>query len=199
MSARDYVHLPTIPDDWKVLDIGPGHFPLRRADVFVDRTEEFLIPMRNAGKTTIRESLEYGLPMIPDKTFDFVWCSHVLEHLSDPIACAATISRIGKSGVLIVPSVYKDTLFNFEELEHQWHIMPSAKRGGPPRFIRPNAELIATLRDNLVQKAADFLLRSGSDHECTAEQHLRTWFDLHEPDLDVVVHWNDKLEVQVVA
>jgi hypothetical protein len=97
-----------------------------------------------------------------------------------------------------MPSVFKDALFNFEEREHDWHCLP-APQGGPPIFVRINPDYVATLRDPLVQKATCFLYRTGTQHECTAERHLRSWFQVQEKNLDVVYHWEDRLELVVIG
>jgi len=35
----------------------------------------------------------------PDKSFDFVYCAHVLEHVDDPIRACREIMRVGKRGI----------------------------------------------------------------------------------------------------
>lgn len=190
--------MPDIPEHWKVLDIGPGAYPLERADLYMDRSEEILTPLRDANRETILANLEDGVSQIKDKAFDFVWCSHVLEHVNDPVSCAKTISRIGKSGVMVVPSAIKEAIFNFEEREHKWFVLPHPTHG-PPIFIRQNQEYIDSLRDELVQQATCFLYRTGSDHDCTQEIHMREWFREKEPSLDIIVHWTDELKLQVIG
>jgi ubiquinone/menaquinone biosynthesis C-methylase UbiE len=199
LAPREYVELPEMPEHWRVLDIGPGQYPLKRANVFLDRNRENLKPMQAEGIETIAENLEEGLPMIPDKSFDYVWCSHVLEHVQDPAACAATISRIGKAGTMVVPSAIKESIFNFEEAEHQWLVLPHPNDEKPPIFIRHNRNFIRKIIDKDVQKSMCFLYRTGSNHDCTVEQYLRTWFANRERDLDIVVHWQGELKFQVIG
>ncbi|HTK88441.1 MAG TPA: methyltransferase domain-containing protein [Nitrospiraceae bacterium] len=199
MPPRDYVRLPDMPADWKVLDIGPGAYPLERADFYLDRSAEILQPLREANQETIFANVERGLPQIKDKAFDFVWCSHVLEHVNDPAACARTISRIGKSGIMIVPSAIKEAIFNFEEPEHKWFVLPNPVDDQPPIFVRQNQRFVDRLRDEWIQQAACFLFRTGSDHDCTQEIHMKQWFRDKEPDLDIVVRWTDELKIQVIG
>jgi len=195
----DYVPLPPIPVHWKVLDIGPGAYPLRRADVYIDRDPERLAPMRMDGKKTALLDIAGGLKEIPDKAFDYVWCSHVLEHVFDPADCATTLSRIAKTGTIVMPSAIKESLFNFEEAEHKWLVLPNPMFGGPPIFVRHNDDYIANLKDQVVQKAMCFLLRTGTDHDCSAEQRLHSWFAEREVNLDVIYHWTGKLELIVIG
>src|SRR5262245_20985451 len=133
-GPRDYVELPRIPNDWKVLDIGPGRYPLRRADMYLDHSQAILDAAEIHPSQRIIGDLENGLSEIPDKTFDFVWCSHVLEHMKDPVKAAATISRIGRSGTIVLPSAIKEAIFNFEEYDHHWLIHPHPVAGQAPVF-----------------------------------------------------------------
>lgn len=197
-GPRDYVKLPTIEPHWKVLDVGPGAFPHPRADVYLDWSEDILAPLKDAGKRTILDSLEEGLPEVGYKAYDYVWCSHVLEHVEDPRKCAATLSRIAKRGTIVMPSAFKETLFNFEEETHKYFVMPHPTEG-PPIFVRYNRGYVSRLRDQLVQKATCFLYRTGTHHDCTAERALRGWFQTHEMNLDVVHHWADQLTLHVIG
>ena len=59
-----------------------------------------------------------------DKSFDFVYCAHVLEHLANPAKALSEIQRVGKSGYIEVPTRMSDIVFNFARLKHfhKWHI-----------------------------------------------------------------------------
>jgi|MesohylFT_1024984.scaffolds.fasta_scaffold52790_1 2-polyprenyl-3-methyl-5-hydroxy-6-metoxy-1,4-benzoquinol methylase len=52
----------------------------------------------------------------PDKFFDLVYCSHVLEHLDLPWLILEEISRIGKYGIVIVPTKFEDNLFSSDPI-----------------------------------------------------------------------------------
>lgn len=199
-SPREYAWPPPggAPDHWRVLDLGPGEFPLARADVYLDRYEDSLKRFSNAGKGTIIGDLATGLPNVESKSFDYVFCSHVLEHIADPVAAAATISRIGKRGTVVLPSVIKEAIGNFEEAEHQWLIFPSPTEGGPPVFVRHNPEYIARIRNIDVQKITSRLFRTGPNRVDPEQRHLRRWFYQNEPNLDVIVHWEGEFRVRVI-
>src|SRR4030095_16316963 len=107
-APRDYIQLPDIPKNWFVADIGPGQYPHPRADIYIDVNDRNLEPLRKAGKMTRNFSISDGLRQIEDKQFDYIWCSHVFEHIEDPIAAAATFSRIGKRGTIVTPGPLKE-------------------------------------------------------------------------------------------
>jgi SAM-dependent methyltransferase len=197
-APRDYVKLPDIPDDWKVLDIGPGEYPLPRADVYLDYDIDKLTPLSKHGKSTILGDIMTKLERIPDKHFDFVWCSHAMEHLTDPAAAAATISRIGKRGCMVVPSAMKEGLFAHEERGHLWLCLPGPCECSPAVFVRSDPKYIDPLRDPEVQKISGRLWRTGPNRQEEA-RYLRKWFYEKESALDVVVHWEGELKVQVIG
>lgn len=198
-GPRDYVELPyRMPSDWRVLDIGPGSFPLKRADVYLDWNAETLAPLAAEGKETILADLSAGLSQIPDRAFNFVWCSHVFEHLDDPAAAAAELSRIASAGILVVPSAIKESLFDFEEPDHKWLILPHPQEG-PPIFIRHNAPYMRHLKDQDLQKILCRLFRHGTYHNHDDDKYMREWFRNHEADLDIVVRWGGTLELQVIG
>lgn len=195
----EYVTLPSIPDHWNVLDVGPGSHPLPRANVYLDRNVSHLEPLQKQGKSTIIGDLSSGLPQIPDKTFDFVFCSHVLEHLPCPSTAAATLSRIGKSGVVIMPSAWKEALTNFQETEHLWSVLDNPVEGRPPIFIRATSERLSKMRNVDVMKILSRVFITGPNNRVTEESRfLRKWWYSTEPALDVVFHWKDSCDVIVL-
>lgn len=198
-ATRDYAWPPPfeIPDNWEVLEVGPGLLPLPRANVYADLTMTTLQPLQDNGKSTVVENLMTGFPGIATKRFDYVWCSHVLEHVEDPVKCAATLSRVAKRGTVILPSMVKESLFNFEEDDHKWIVVPSPNGGGPI-FIRRNEEYIRRLKNETIQKIASRLFRTGPNRIEEARQ-LRKWFYENEINTDIVVHWHDNFNVQVVG
>lgn len=194
----DYVAIPDIPDHWRVLEIGPGDYPLMRADVYLDHDISKLQPLKSLGKATIHANL-MSLCDIPDKAFDYVWCSHVFEHLEDPIRCANTLSRIAKRGTLVMPSAMKEGLFAFEESDHKWLVLPNPSESQPPIFIRYNRTYIDKLRDIEFQKISSRLFRTGPNRNGIEQRYLRKWFYENEAALDVVWHWSGELKLQVIG
>lgn len=110
----------------KVLDIGSGSYPFPYATHLADLYE---------GDTTHRVEplLKQGLPFekcdierLPyrSREFDFVYCSHVLEHVKDPGRACEEIMRVGRRGYIETPTRLSDIMLNFTRLKdhHRWHV-----------------------------------------------------------------------------
>ena len=90
----------TIPADASVLDVGRGTAPFPRADLSVDWRKPGGIADSKFRQVDIqRDRLPFG-----DKSFDFVYCRHVLEDLYDPFSVCTEMSRVGRAGYIETPS-----------------------------------------------------------------------------------------------
>lgn len=97
-SVYDYLANVVIPKDAKVLEIGPGTVPFKRADVSVDFVD--VEGVKNLVKMDVAsESLPFE-----DKEFDFVVARHVLEDMYNPFPLCAEMSRVAKAGYIETPS-----------------------------------------------------------------------------------------------
>lgn len=106
----------------KVLEIGPGATPYFRSDVFLEKeyeTEKELIAQSgHVGRLkTDKRMITYNGDVFPfvDKEFDYVICSHVLEHVDDTDVFLKEVQRVGKKGYLEFPTIYYDFIYNFPE------------------------------------------------------------------------------------
>jgi hypothetical protein len=112
----------------RVLEIGPGATPYFRSDVFLelqyDNDEERIAQSGHIGLLETEKQVVYydggKFPFI-DKEFDYVICSHVLEHVIDADVFLSEIQRVGKMGYLEFPTIYYDYIYNFPE--HQLFIL----------------------------------------------------------------------------
>ena len=95
-----------VPSDWKCLEVGPGTAPWPRANACCDIVDR---PYDKFTKGDV-QSLPYS-----DKMFDFVFISHCLEHVEDPVQAASELSRVAKAGCVVCPSPMKEGLFAFHE------------------------------------------------------------------------------------
>ena len=96
-----------IGSDALMLDVGCGDKPHWRADVLVDKfLAEEHAKQRNTGGSVkaLAPLFESALDLsFRDKAFDFVYCSHVLEHIARSAASVKELMRVGKRGYLEVP------------------------------------------------------------------------------------------------
>ncbi len=90
-----------------VLDIGSGDSPFAPADVICEKfpwddTE------RTAGFQQDRPLVVGDVEDLPfrDKSFDFIHCSHVLEHTLHPARAIRELMRVGKRGYIEMPRSY---------------------------------------------------------------------------------------------
>ncbi len=112
----------------KVLDIGSGHLPfpfathladLALQDGTVGRAGE---PFKHIEGKPVYECNVENMPFA-DKEFDFVYCSHVLEHANDPEKACRELMRVGKRGYIETPTREKDLWLNSAKISnHRWAV-----------------------------------------------------------------------------
>lgn len=113
--------LPIDPE-WKVLDVGSGHRPNRRANVLIDN--ELNETEHRSGKKAITPSdkkmvVGDALDMpFEDKEFDFIIASHIAEHIDDPEQFCKELARVGKRGYIETPGAVDEFFLN--EPFHKW-------------------------------------------------------------------------------
>jgi hypothetical protein len=109
------------PSD-RVLEVGPGGIPFHRADFFLEvlfhnpqtaERQRGLMPAPQLAKPPVYFD-GCSFPM-RDGSFDYVVCSHVLEHVRDVGTFTAELSRVASRGYVEFPTVYYDYLYDFEE------------------------------------------------------------------------------------
>jgi len=114
--------LVSINEKDKVLEIGPGSSPFYRSDVLLEisLTEEELARQRGFTEplVTNKEIVYFSGKEFPfkDKEFDYVICSHVLEHIEeeDIPFFISELTRVANKGYLEFPTPYYDYLYNFD-------------------------------------------------------------------------------------
>jgi SAM-dependent methyltransferase len=112
-----------------VLDIGCGGDPFPHATILIER---FLEPaFRYEPLVTNNKPLAvadiHHLPF-PDKCFDFVYSSHVLQNNQDPIQASLEIMRVGKRGYIETPTFVKDVLFAWARNIQKWYVVAIGPR-----------------------------------------------------------------------
>lgn len=112
------------PSD-RVLEVGAGHNPFSRADVVVD-IDFFSGEHRDGNPMVIegekRSYIQADVTALPfqDKSFDWVICLHVLEHVPEPDKACQELMRIAKKGFLETPR--KWTEYYAGHPTHRWLI-----------------------------------------------------------------------------
>ena len=107
-----------LPRKWLVLDVGSGDGPFPRADVLCDK---YMEDTQRVSKLVIDRPFVIGditaLPFL-DNAFDFVFCSHVLEHVDKPEIALQELTRIGKRGYIEVPTEFQEKMQS--TISHKW-------------------------------------------------------------------------------
>ncbi len=110
-----------------VVDVGGGKSPFNRADSIIDiisyddrrNISSKLIGYGPENEQFSRRTwrvLDITKTRIPfeDKQVDFIVCSHVLEHLRDPLAVCREMIRTSKAGYIECPSRTMETIMDLE-------------------------------------------------------------------------------------
>lgn len=107
--------------NWNVLDLGCGADGLRMAQVWADTVDH----SDKYPPGTFFQTDACDTPF-EDGGFDFVFSSHVAEHVPDPLAYCKELVRIAKRGYIEIPTPLFDNLVigNFDPLPagHVWWV-----------------------------------------------------------------------------
>ncbi len=107
------------PTDF-VLEVGSGHDPKIHASVLCDK---FIEDDTQRGGKIWRDGRPLvaadaqALPFV-DQSFDYVICSHVLEHVSDPERLVQELQRVAPRGYIETPSEIAERLYGWPY--HHW-------------------------------------------------------------------------------
>jgi hypothetical protein len=122
-----------IDPSWRVLDVGSGHQPNRRANVILEKymqetihrtTQTVVVPQDK--QLVIGDAL--AMPF-RDKAFDFAIASHIAEHVDDPLQFCAEMSRAAHRGYIETPGPLTELLM--PTASHKWIV---SKRNGGLHF-----------------------------------------------------------------
>lgn len=114
-----------------VLDVGGGDQPLSRANFVLDfmpwdfgqKRPQMLNDVWPtpyfSEETWIKQDICARSPWpFEDKKFDFVFCSHTLEDVRDPIWVCQELMRVGKAGYIETPSRIIESMLGVERLRY---------------------------------------------------------------------------------
>jgi len=129
--------LEGLPKPW-IVDVGGGNDPFALANIIVDKYpgqtmhrrmkkcipagDDEYMPLIIGNRRFIEADVE-ALPFL-DKSIDYIYCSHVLEHVEHPLTGLSELNRVGISGTVVVPHIRQEVLFKVawkEKLKsHKW-------------------------------------------------------------------------------
>jgi hypothetical protein len=118
MFFAERVHIA--PGD-RVLEVGPGATPHQASDVFLEKRFPEHEAFRQRGglprKDLNRPVIYYEGDVFPfrDREFDYVICSHVLEHVDNVDMFLNELVRVASRGYIEFPTVHYEYLYNFAE------------------------------------------------------------------------------------
>lgn len=109
----------------RIIDIGGGHNPRKEADIVTDLYLDGDTTSRGNPQLKLyphQKFVQCDIHEMPfkDKEFDYSYCSHVLEHVKDPIKACSEIMRISKAGYIETPKYIWEVLFG--RRYHLWTI-----------------------------------------------------------------------------
>ena len=139
-----------IQEGARVLEVGPGKTPFSRATHFIDAYWDEGYAVKNIVERGVYIPCNVDLEDIPfpDKYFDFVFTSHVLEDLRYPTRLCREMSRVAKAGFSTTPSPIVEFCRGPQsawrgQLHHNW-------------FVYSDRSTLFFLRKNVLVEHLDF-------------------------------------------
>jgi SAM-dependent methyltransferase len=109
-----------------------------------------------------------------NKQFDFIFCSHVAEHVSDPKKFCSELMRVGKTGYIEIPLPLFDNVIYGNPSGHKWWV----------EFCDDNEKLIFSPRKNVVK-------------ECITTIENNTLYKYFRGSIVTELYWEESFEVEV--
>jgi len=112
-----------------VLDLGSGQDPQPRANILCDKF------VADSQERACQAGVIIDRPFVvadatrtpfPNQAFDFVYCSHLLEHLDEPQRLLCELQRIGRRGYIETPSKIYEKLWGWDF--HRWFVSLDGNR-----------------------------------------------------------------------
>lgn len=173
-----------------VLDVGSGDKPSWRADVLLDRypDDAFAGQRSGTGRTrVVRPLFDADAAEMPfaDGVFDYAICSHVLEHVTDPVGVVRELTRVAKAGYIEVPEASSSKIVDFPS--HLWW----CRLDGSTQ--PPTLEFTAKQAAAFDPEIDDYLRRSG------LAEPIKQLIDTQHHHNVISLHWSGSQPVRVVG
>lgn len=106
----------------RVLDVGSGHRPHEDATHLVDLRlgddSERGGAIKRLGRSLVVATVE-ALPF-KDRTFDYAYACHVLEHTDRPAEACRELMRVARAGYIETPSPFFEQGYNYPGSDRGW-------------------------------------------------------------------------------
>ncbi|MDT8367910.1 MAG: class I SAM-dependent methyltransferase [Longimicrobiales bacterium] len=155
-----------------VLEVGSGQNPSPRADVLCERYVADGTERHDALPRVDRPLVVGDLARLPfaDGAFDFVICTHVLEHVADPGGALAELARVAPRGYVETPSAAWERMHSFPF--HRWYV---SDEGGT---------MVFRAKERPIHDAG---AKEWLEGLCRGRPGLMDWIFQHERELGVIV------------
>jgi len=110
------------PAEGLVLEIGSGDNPNPRSNVLVDRFLGSDNRERGGDLVVDRPFVVADAHHLPfkDGAFAYAICSHILEHMDDPVQFGKELQRVSAAGYIQSPSEIAERMFHWSF--HRWYV-----------------------------------------------------------------------------
>ena len=176
----------------RVLDIGSGHLPVPFATHLADVAPDddgfgrAGAPLERDGRPFFECDVEH-MPY-EDKDFDFVYCSHVLEHVRDPERACAELMRVGRRGYIETPTRGKDLWLNSALASgHLWAVENYRGRLVFTEYDERDREGIG----------CDLLMNMHCAPQTKREKAFSALVWLKSSVVNTTLYWEDRFDVEV--
>lgn len=203
----------------RVIDLGCGANPIRQATVAIDayldpRHRQFgqgdpidAAALANRGCRFVQAELSC-LPFA-DRSFDFAYSHHVIEHVADPGRTCNEIMRIAKAGGIVTPSPFAEIAFG--RPYHRWFVQHRANTlifvEKTPEDDRPFGRHPERIGNGFALDAQtnpfDLLLNAGGWYRGREAMprlgnRLRELWYSHSPVIETVFVWRSRFDWLVI-
>jgi ubiquinone/menaquinone biosynthesis C-methylase UbiE/MoaA/NifB/PqqE/SkfB family radical SAM enzyme len=177
----------------KVLDIGSGHLPFPFATHLADLTFDDNkvgragVPFKHVDGKPVYECNIENMPFT-DKEFDFVYCSHVLEHTDNPEKACDELMRIGKRGFIECPCRAKDLWLNSAKpSNHKWAV----------EYADGSLVFTEYTREELEGLGNDILMDMHCSPRTDREKAFSALIYLRADVVNTMLYWEDSFTYRV--
>lgn len=164
-----------------MLEIGSGNNPNPRSDVLCDRYIHDNSQRAGEFAAVIDRPMVvadgYRLPF-KNKSFDYVICSHILEHMKNPTMFLKEVTRVGRAGYVEVPSAISERIFGWD-----FHVWYCEKKGNT----------LVLRKKNEGEQFGGFFHRLIARHIW-----FRRFFEAHDHAWYVRMEWRGTVRLRIV-